>query len=43
MVIADTLDMLITSMGIGRGRTKVINAIKVPMPRLILEISFEVV
>ena len=42
IVIADTLDMLITSMGIEVGRTKVVNAIKAPMPGLILEISVKV-
>ncbi len=42
VAIADTLDMLIKSMGIERGRTKVVNAIKAPMPGLILEISVAV-
>jgi biotin carboxyl carrier protein len=42
VAIADALDMLIKSMGIERGRTKVVNAIKAPMPGLILEISVEV-
>jgi len=42
VAISDTLDMLIKSMGIERGRTKVINAIKAPMPGLILEISVAV-
>lgn len=42
VAIADALDMLIRSMGIERGRTKVVNAIKAPMPGLILEISVEV-
>ncbi len=42
VVIEDALDILIKSMGIERGRTKVINAIKAPMPGLILEISVEV-
>jgi biotin carboxyl carrier protein len=42
VAIADALDILIQSMGIQRGRTKVINAIKAPMPGLILEISVEV-
>jgi biotin carboxyl carrier protein len=37
--IADALDRLIQSMGIERGRTKVVNAIKAPMPGLILEIN----
>jgi len=40
--ISDDLDQLISSMGIERGRTKVINVIKAPMPGLILEISVEV-
>ena len=42
VAIADALDMLIKSMGIERGRTKVVNAIKAPMPGLIIEISVEV-
>lgn len=42
VAIADALDRLIKSMGIERGRTKVINAIKAPMPGLILEISVEI-
>ena len=42
VAISDALDQLINSMGIERGRTKVINAIKAPMPGLILEISVEV-
>ena len=42
VAIADALDMLIKSMGIERGRTKVVNAIKAPMPGLILEINVEV-
>ena len=42
IAISDTLDELIKSMGIERGRTKVVNAIKAPMPGLILEISVEV-
>ena len=42
VAISDALDMLIQSMGIERGRTKVINAIKAPMPGLILEISVSV-
>ncbi len=42
VAISDTLDQLIKSMGIERGRTKVVNAIKAPMPGLILEISVEV-
>ncbi|MFM2229630.1 MAG: hypothetical protein RL607_888 [Bacteroidota bacterium] len=40
--IADGLDQLISSMGIQRGRHKVVNAIKAPMPGLILEINVEV-
>ena len=40
--ISNDLDQLISSMGIERGRTKVINVIKAPMPGLILEISVEV-
>lgn len=40
--IADALDLLIQSMGIERGRTKVVNAIKAPMPGLILEINVAV-
>jgi biotin carboxyl carrier protein len=42
VAIEDALDILIKIMGIERGRTKVINAIKAPMPGLILEISVEV-
>jgi biotin carboxyl carrier protein len=42
VAISNTLDLLIKSMGIERGRTKLINAIKAPMPGLILEISVEV-
>jgi len=42
VAISDELDQLINRMGIERGRTKVINAIKAPMPGLILEISVEV-
>jgi biotin carboxyl carrier protein len=42
VAISNTLDLLIKSMGIERGRTKVVNAIKAPMPGLILEISVEV-
>jgi len=42
VVISDALDQLIKSMGIERGKTKVVNAIKAPMPGLILEISVEV-
>jgi len=42
VTIANELDALIKSMGIERGRTKVVNAIKAPMPGLILEISVKV-
>ena len=42
VTISDALDELIKSMGIERGKTKVVNAIKAPMPGLILEISVEV-
>ena len=42
IAISDALDELIKSMGIERGRIKVVNAIKAPMPGLILEISVEV-
>ena len=42
VVISNPLDELIKSMGIERGKTKVVNAIKAPMPGLILEISVEV-
>ena len=42
VAISDGLDILIQSMGIERGRTKIINAIKAPMPGLILEISVKV-
>ena len=37
--IENQLDQLIKSMGIQKGRTKIINAIKAPMPGLILEIN----
>lgn len=40
--ISNDLDILIKGLGIERGRTKVVNAIKAPMPGLILEISVEV-
>lgn len=40
--IQTSLDMLIESMGIERGKTKLVNAIKAPMPGLILEINIEV-
>jgi biotin carboxyl carrier protein len=42
VAISDALDELIKSMGIERGRTKVVNAIKAPMPGLILEINVSV-
>ncbi|MES2747043.1 MAG: biotin/lipoyl-containing protein [Bacteroidota bacterium] len=42
VAISDALDILIQSMGIERGRIKVVNAIKAPMPGLILEISVAV-
>ena len=42
MAISGALDELIKSMGIERGRTKVVNAIKAPMPGLILEINVSV-
>lgn len=42
VAISDPLDELIKSMGIQRGRTKLVNAIKAPMPGLILEINVSV-
>ncbi|WP_282787164.1 acetyl-CoA carboxylase biotin carboxyl carrier protein subunit [Flavobacterium croceum] len=42
VAISDALDMLIKNMGIEKGRTKVVNAIKAPMPGLILEINVEI-
>ena len=42
VAIANELDALIKSLGIERGKTKVVNAIKAPMPGLILEISVTV-
>lgn len=42
VAISNELDSLIKSMGIERGRTKLVNAIKAPMPGLILEISVAV-
>jgi len=39
IAISNELDILIQSLGIERGRTKVINAIKAPMPGLIIEIN----
>jgi biotin carboxyl carrier protein len=40
--IASDLDILIKGLGIERGRTKIVNVIKAPMPGLILEINVEV-
>jgi len=42
VAISDSLDIQIQNMGIERGRTKIVNAIKAPMPGLILEISVKV-
>jgi len=42
VAISDVLDELIKSMGIERGRTKMVNLIKAPMPGLILEINVSV-
>jgi biotin carboxyl carrier protein len=42
VVISDELDEIIKNMGIERGKNKVVNAIKAPMPGLILEISVAV-
>ena len=42
VAIENDLDLLIKSMGIERGKTKLVNAIKAPMPGLILEINVEV-
>jgi biotin carboxyl carrier protein len=42
VAISNDLDLLIQGLGIERGRTKVVNAIKAPMPGLILEINVEV-
>lgn len=42
VAIANALDMLIKEMGFEVGTSKQINAIKAPMPGLILEISVEV-
>ncbi|WP_338409945.1 acetyl-CoA carboxylase biotin carboxyl carrier protein subunit [uncultured Flavobacterium sp.] len=39
VVIENELDQLINGMGIEKGKTKVINAIKAPMPGLILQID----
>ncbi|RAR75628.1 acetyl-CoA carboxylase biotin carboxyl carrier protein subunit [Flavobacterium aciduliphilum] len=40
--LSNDLDNLIKGLGIERGKTKVVNAIKAPMPGLILEINVEV-
>ena len=42
VAIDGALELLIKGLGIERGRTKVINAIKAPMPGLILEINVKV-
>lgn len=42
VAIADDLDILIQSMGIELGSTKIINVIKAPMPGLILEINVKI-
>lgn len=42
VAIADALDMLIKEMGFEVGASKQVNAIKAPMPGLILEVSVEV-
>lgn len=42
VAIENDLDLLIKKMGIERGKTKLVNAIKAPMPGLILEINVEV-
>ena len=42
VAIENHLDILIKKMGIERGKTKLVNAIKAPMPGLILEINVEV-
>ena len=42
VAIANELDQLIKAMGIEKGRVKVVNAIKAPMPGLILEINVSV-
>lgn len=42
VAISNDLDLLIESMGIERGKSKVVNAIKAPMPGLILEINVSV-
>ena len=42
VAIENALDLLIKNMGIEHGSTKVVNAIKAPMPGLILEINVTV-
>lgn len=42
VAIDGALELLIKGLGIERGRTKVVNTIKAPMPGLILEINVEV-
>ena len=42
VAIANELDQLITAMGIEKGKTKIVNAIKAPMPGLILEINVSI-
>ncbi|WP_044397347.1 acetyl-CoA carboxylase biotin carboxyl carrier protein subunit [Lacinutrix sp. Hel_I_90] len=42
VVISDALDVLIKAMGFAVGASKLINAIKAPMPGLILDISVSV-
>jgi biotin carboxyl carrier protein len=42
VAISNDLDLLIESIGIERGKSKVVNAIKAPMPGLILEINVSV-
>jgi biotin carboxyl carrier protein len=42
VAISNELDQLISSLGIERGKSKVVNAIKAPMPGLILEINVSV-
>ncbi|MCA0349733.1 MAG: acetyl-CoA carboxylase biotin carboxyl carrier protein subunit [Bacteroidetes bacterium] len=42
VAISNDLDQLISNLGIERGKTKVVNAIKAPMPGLILEVSVSV-
>jgi len=42
VAIEGALELLINGLGIERGRTKVVNAIKAPMPGLILEINVKV-